>query len=428
MFESDEREGQREGQREGRGEGQGAAPIPEALADLLEMLTGEPGGVLAGLAGLAAEPGGRGDAELCALVAGLGELADAVDTARLAVVGEWEARTSWALDGAATGAAWLAARGRLSRAAAHSIVRAARHLRTMPVTADALSAGHLAPAKARILAGAINERTAEAFARDEAVLVAQARTLTVDQTATMMRFWSAQADADGAAGDDETANRAHHSQTYNRRWRLDADLDAESGAVLAGVWDRITAELQNTPSDRIRPIWQVRAEALVEMARRASGSARTARPLIWVMAEPDLLRTGRGIAELVGSGPLEPAATLRLACDADVARITRAPSGEILNVGRAQRSATDVQRRVLTARDRHCTFPGCARPPHWCEAHHIIWWDDGGPTDLCNLCLLCSHHHHLIHKGRFHLTCTETGELVFTHPDGRRLRASRIAA
>jgi hypothetical protein len=83
---------------------------------------------------------------------------------------------------------------------------------------------------------------------------------------------------------------------------------------------------------------------------------------------------------------------------------------------------------VLTLRDRHYTFPGCARPPNWTEAHRIVWWDDGGPTDLLNLCLLCSRHHHLIHKGRFHLTRGDDGTLIYAYPDGRPLTAPRIAA
>ena len=29
--------------------------------------------------------------------------------------------------------------------------------------------------------------------------------------------------------------------------------------------------------------------------------------------------------------------------------------------------------------------------------HHITWWRNGGPTDLDNLTLLCTRHHHAIH-------------------------------
>ena len=45
-------------------------------------------------------------------------------------------------------------------------------------------------------------------------------------------------------------------------------------------------------------------------------------------------------------------------------------------------------------------------------------WINGGPTELCNLCLLCIRHHHLIHEGGFGLARAPNGELVFTRPDG----------
>ena len=39
------------------------------------------------------------------------------------------------------------------------------------------------------------------------------------------------------------------------------------------------------------------------------------------------------------------------------------------------------------------------RPPSWCEAHHLDeWFRDDGPTDLVNLALLCSRHHHDVHE------------------------------
>ncbi|MGI8900427.1 MAG: HNH endonuclease signature motif containing protein, partial [Nocardioides sp.] len=51
----------------------------------------------------------------------------------------------------------------------------------------------------------------------------------------------------------------------------------------------------------------------------------------------------------------------------------------------------------LVLRDRHCTFPGCRRPPIACDAHHIQHWADGGPTSLDNLMLLCRAHHTVLH-------------------------------
>ena len=48
-------------------------------------------------------------------------------------------------------------------------------------------------------------------------------------------------------------------------------------------------------------------------------------------------------------------------------------------------------------RDRHCPEPGCTLGPAFCEAHHIWHWEDGGPTNLDNLKLLCWYHHRKHH-------------------------------
>jgi hypothetical protein len=147
---------------------------------------------------------------------------------------------------------------------------------------------------------------------------------------------------------------------------------------------------------------------------------------VWVIAGEEQLRTGRGACEIAGGGAISAKVGQRLACDCDIAAVVMDPDGKI-NLGRAQRSANGTQRRLLWLRDEGCRFPGCDRPPGWCEAHHIVWWEHGGPTDLDNLCLLCSHHHHLCHEGGFRLE-RDDGDLVFYRPDGTRVEAPIIAA
>ena len=63
--------------------------------------------------------------------------------------------------------------------------------------------------------------------------------------------------------------------------------------------------------------------------------------------------------------------------------ITRGPS-EVLDVGRRTRIVPNGLRRAVEIRDRHCTAPGCDRPPDWCDVHHVEHWADGGSTDLTN--------------------------------------------
>ncbi|MGI3785465.1 MAG: DUF222 domain-containing protein [Janthinobacterium lividum] len=68
--------------------------------------------------------------------------------------------------------------------------------------------------------------------------------------------------------------------------------------------------------------------------------------------------------------------------------------GVVLQLGRTRRLASCGQTMALVARDGGCTFPGCDRPPAWCQRHHVLDWLNGGPADLSNLTLLCAYHHH----------------------------------
>jgi hypothetical protein len=64
--------------------------------------------------------------------------------------------------------------------------------------------------------------------------------------------------------------------------------------------------------------------------------------------------------------------------------------------------------RQLRYRDRECSFPGCGAR-RFTHAHHVVWWERGGRTDLENLVLVCGFHHRLVH---------ELGWAVRREPDG----------
>jgi len=96
--------------------------------------------------------------------------------------------------------------------------------------------------------------------------------------------------------------------------------------------------------------------------------------------------------------PLTPATVRRLACDARIIPAVLDTDGAILDLGRAARLASPDQVRYLRSRDKCCTFPGCDRPPSWCEAHHLReWTTDLGETNVDNLALLCTRHHTDVH-------------------------------
>jgi hypothetical protein len=77
--------------------------------------------------------------------------------------------------------------------------------------------------------------------------------------------------------------------------------------------------------------------------------------------------------------------------------------------------------RQIRHRDRECRFPGCGSR-RFTEAHHIVWWRDGGRTNLENLVLICSFHHRLVHEYGWCLEGTAT-DLHWSRPDGTRYQA-----
>ncbi|MBT2535828.1 HNH endonuclease signature motif containing protein [Arthrobacter sp. ISL-69] len=105
-----------------------------------------------------------------------------------------------------------------------------------------------------------------------------------------------------------------------------------------------------------------------------------------------------GAGSFAFTGPVNASTVRKIACDADIIPVLLGSQGRVLDIGRTTRIFPPHIRKAITARDQGCAFPGCTIPAPWCEAHHITYWSHGGPTSTDNGTLLCSHHHHLIHK------------------------------
>lgn len=105
------------------------------------------------------------------------------------------------------------------------------------------------------------------------------------------------------------------------------------------------------------------------------------------------------VARLLDGPPLDSVALRRrMLCDASLHRYVTDGLSTVLDYGRTTHTIFAAVWAALGIRDEHCRFPGCDRPITWCEAHHVRPWSKGGPTNLRNLCLLCSRHHHLVHR------------------------------
>jgi hypothetical protein len=135
------------------------------------------------------------------------------------------------------------------------------------------------------------------------------------------------------------------------------------------------------------------------------------------MDYPDL-RAGLGVGIAEDGAEIPASAVRRLCCDAEVIPAVLGSAGEVLDVGRTTRLVTPAIWKALVARDRHCRFPGCRRPPLMCHAHHARHWIDGGATSLDNLLLLCGHHHRLVHAGPWRVELDPTGKAAFLPAPG----------
>jgi hypothetical protein len=108
----------------------------------------------------------------------------------------------------------------------------------------------------------------------------------------------------------------------------------------------------------------------------------------------------------------------RMLCNGVVTPVL-AHDGVVLDVGRTRRLATRAQRRALRVMHPTCAIPGCTVPFDHCQPHHIRWWRHGGTTDLANLVMVCSRHHHRVHDHGWQLALhPTTRQLTVTLPDG----------
>jgi hypothetical protein len=173
-----------------------------------------------------------------------------------------------------------------------------------------------------------------------------------------------------------------------------------------------------TPSQR-------RAAALVrisEVALAHIGEDRRPAAQVTVVVDWETLTTGGpGRRDGGFTGPIHPRDIDRLLCDCDVSRVVTGPGGLPLDAGRSRRTAPRWIRRAITVRDGGCRFPGCDRPPGWCQAHHVTRWIDGGRTSVTNLVLLCDRHHHVVHLPGW-LLQFDGRDLTVLRPDGTELR------
>ncbi|WP_239380678.1 HNH endonuclease signature motif containing protein [Frankia sp. CIT1] len=246
-------------------------------------------------------------------------------------------------------------------------------------------------------------------------------------------------DPDAVSGDRNGAHRACAltvSSSLEGKMFLRGQLDAEGGETVTAALD---AAMGGAPAaDDTRSKDQRRADALVEIARHYLGQADLSqvhghRPQLTAVVEVAALlppvRAATSAASEAGSDPsavparaaaavrppefptrltvragftggwpITPAAIRRIACDARVSHLLTWGESKIFDLSREAPTVSAAQHRALELRDGGCVYPGCDRPPSFCDGHHLVHWIDGGPTELDNLVLQCGRHHRRLHE------------------------------
>ncbi len=362
------------------------------------------------------------DAQITELLVAATRLCNQVDALRLRVVGEAHGRDIAGRAAASSTQAWLRTAVQVSPAEAKKQVALAGALRDLEPTRRALTDGLVSASQAQVIAGSIaelpGEVTSDVRASAESFLVEQAQQFDPVALARLGRRILDVVDPDAADIDEARRLARQEKRAHQRRcvsftpdghgavW-LRGRLDTESAAIVRRALDPLAAP-RRTDADQpdLRSPGARTADALVEACRRALTSGglpeqRAERPQLVVTIAIDKLRGDVGAGALDTGEQLSPGAVRRLACDADVVPAVLGSDSIPLDVGRTVRLFTRAQRRALILRDRGCAFPGCDRPPQWCDAHHVRHWIDGGATDIDNGVLLCGYHHRVIHKNEW---------------------------
>lgn len=369
-----------------------------------------------GSAGLAQRTGHRTADELVTVTTG-SRRADARTAVRVGTMLSDAGLGGSALDGTGLDGASLGSSGGIASAVIDgraSVVVADAVRRGLGEPGAGVTAQHLDDAAIALLARVEGldadrvERAARA-ARDDLELRLEHEGLLAD-------------DGDGHDGvaERERARRQQRSLRIGRRadgmgfasWTL----DPESFALVSEVYDRLTAPQRRVPSfddgaagavvagavvDGADPLVDDRTDAqrasdgFIELLRQGV-AADPAQLLgdgpigVRVLVAATQLDARRGRGFLEGQPDAVSMATVeRVACSAGtVALLIDAAAdnaGQPLNLGRDRRLFSRAQRLALAARDGGCRWPGCERPPSWCEAHHIDHWHrDGGRTDVAD--------------------------------------------
>ena len=276
--------------------------------------------------------------------------------------------------------------------------------------------------------------TADLLAAEDA-LVAFARECPADLVRRVANSWREALDVDGIEPREEAlaaliSLRRTIRPNGMKRYIIDADpigaayldaaIDSHVGANIRrprfetdspnlDSADTNSADTDADADDALiaqRSIAQLGAEAIFELARHGIACTNTEIPIrattIVVRMTLESLLSGLGEANIDGiEQPISAATARRLAAEAQIIPMVLGGDSQVLDLGTSQRLFSTAQKIAMGERFGGCAWRNCQLPPSHTEAHHVVWWGHSGPSDLRNGILLCSKHHHEVHRNNW---------------------------
>jgi hypothetical protein len=360
----------------------------------------------------------------------LSELAgqrNAIDGRMVDIISELERDGLWGATGARSITSLVAWKTGITPNNAETVVAVARRAEDFPLCLEGLREGRLSLDQVGVIAGGAADGSDAHYAELAAVA-------TVAQLRTAVKLEPKPEPETTPEAEPEpkrSFRKEVHADSTTYRITLPRDEAATVDAAMQSHHDALIAQWKRDHEDaesEQTPPFPNTVDAfmgLVEAGWDADVAARPHGQHTTVVVHVDLDRDGEKPVAALHLGPVLTAAERRyLTCDA-TCEVWFERHGQPIGAGRSARTVNRRLRRALEHRDRCCAVPGCGAT-RGLHAHHIVHWEDGGPTELWNLVLLCAFHHRLHHKGGITIT-GPAHQLKVTDATGRELHPGSLA-
>ena len=191
----------------------------------------------------------------------------------------------------------------------------------------------------------------------------------------------------------------HRRQRRDGSWDYKIRLDPINGALM----NSLTASFEKMrEANDDRGHAERAGDAFVDLLKKAANcpdlpTHNGRKTEMTLTVSLDFLHRALNDALLPGQSYLTARDVRLAACDAHILPAVMDGDSKPLDIAVPAYVVPTHIRRAVVLRDRGCAFPGCARPASTCDAHHIVEWLQGGPTEVANLIMLCQIHHRLVH-------------------------------